>query len=403
MRLNIRPLAMTGLWLGILLLSNSNAIADEKAIVEKSVAEPVRAVMQHHGIPGMAVGITLNGQTYVFNYGAASKATGKPVDNDTLFEIGSVSKTFTATLASYAQVTHQLSLSDNASKYLPILRGSTFDKVSLLDLGTYTSGGLPLQVPDDIKNEDQLMQSLKNWKPTYAPGTYRTYSNPSIGLLGVIVAKTMKEDFSALMERKLFSALGLRNSYINVPIGQMDRYAQGYTDADAPIRMAPGVLWEQAYGVRTTAGDMLRFVAANMKLLQLDDKWQRAINDTHIGYYRIGAMTQDLIWEQYSYPVASKDLLWGNSTKVSYNANPAVKIDPPSPPRDDFLINKTGSTNGFGAYVAFVPTKKIGIVLLANKPYSIQARVTLAQEILNRLANPPPVIDIKSASTRADQ
>jgi beta-lactamase class C len=377
------------LWLGILLSPNSDAIADEKAIVEKSVAEAVRAVMEHHAIPGMAVGITLNGQSYVFNYGSASKATGKPVDNDTLFEIGSVSKTFTATLASYAQVTHQLSLSDNATKYLPSLRGSAFDKVSLLDLGTYTSGGLPLQVPDDIKNEDQLMQYLKNWKPTYAPGTYRIYSNPSIGLLGVIVAKTMKEDFSALMERKLFPALGLRNSYINVPTGQMDRYAQGYTDADAPIRMAPGVLWEQAYGVRTTAGDMLRFVAANMKLLQPDDKWQRAITDTHIGYYRIGAMTQDLIWEQYSYPVASKDLLWGNSTKVSYDANPAVKIDPPSPPRDDVLINKTGSTNGFGAYVAFVPTKKIGIVLLANKPYSIQARVTLAQEILKRLADPP--------------
>jgi beta-lactamase class C len=128
-----------------------------------------------------------------------------------------------------------------------------------------------------------------------------------------------------------------------------------------------------------------------MKLLQLDDKWQRAIADTHIGYYRIGAMTQDLIWEQYSYPVALKDLLWGNSTKVSYNANPAVKIDPPSPPRDDVLINKTGSTNGFGAYVAFVPAKKIGIVLLANKPYSIQARVTLAQEILTRLPDPPPL------------
>ncbi|HEY2568044.1 MAG TPA: class C beta-lactamase [Candidatus Udaeobacter sp.] len=381
---------MTGLWLGVLLPPNSNAIIDEKAIVEKSVTEAVRAVMEHHGIPGMAVGIALNGQTYVFNYGAASKATGKPVDNDTLFEIGSVSKTFTATIASYAQVTHQLSFSDNASKYLPSLGGGTFDKVSLLDLGTYTSGGLPLQVPDDIKNEDQLMQYLKNWKPTYAPGTYRVYSNPSIGLLGMIVAKTMKEDFSALMERELFAALGLRNSYINVPTGQMDRYAQGYTDTDAPIRMAPGVLWEQAYGVRTTAGDMLRFVAANMKLLQLDDKWQRAITDTHIGYYRIGAMTQDLIWEQYSYPVASKDLLWGNSTKVSYDANPAVKIDPPSSPRDDVLINKTGSTNGFGTYVAFVPTKKIGIVLLANKPYSIQARVTLAQEILKRLADPPP-------------
>jgi len=80
-------------------------------------------------------------------------------------------------------------------------------------------------------------------------------------------------------------------------------------------------------------------------------------------------MTQDLIWEQYSCPAASKELLWGNSAEVSYKANAAEKIDPPSPPTDDVLINKTGSTNGFGTYVAFVPAKKTGVVLLANKRY----------------------------------
>jgi len=103
------------------------------------------------------------------------------------------------------------------------------------------------------------MEYFKKWKPTYTPGTYRTYSNPSIGLLGLITARSMKEDFAALMEGKLFPALGLKNSYINVPSAQMDHYAQGYTDKDEPIRMTPGVLGEEAYGVRTTAGDMARF------------------------------------------------------------------------------------------------------------------------------------------------
>ncbi|PZR72983.1 MAG: class C beta-lactamase [Chthoniobacterales bacterium] len=385
MRLNILNPAMAALCVGLLLPTSSDAADDEKTKIEKIVAQAIRPVMEHYGIPGMAVGIVLNGQSYVFDYGVASKATGKPVDSDTLFEIGSVSKTFTATLASYAQIGGQLSLSDPASKYLPPLRGSTFDKVSLLNLGTHTSGGLPLQVPDDITNYDQLMRYFQSWKPTYARRTYRTYSNPSIGLLGVIAAKSMNEDFVALMEGKLFPALGLKNTWLNVPTAQMDHYAQGYTDKDAPVRMTPGVLGPEAYGVRTTSGDLLHFVEANMKMLELEERWQRAITDTHIGYYKIGAMTQDLIWEQYAYPVELKDLLFGNSGEVSQKANPAVKLDPPSPPQDDVLINKTGSTNGFSTYVAFVPARKIGVVLLANKRYPNDARVTFAYRVLEDL------------------
>jgi CubicO group peptidase (beta-lactamase class C family) len=72
--------------------------------------------------PGMAVGVVMNGGTYVYQYGMASEITRRPVDGNTLCEIGSVSKTLTATLASYAQDTGKLSLSDMASKYLASLR-----------------------------------------------------------------------------------------------------------------------------------------------------------------------------------------------------------------------------------------------------------------------------------------
>ena len=59
--------------------------------------------MQEHDVPGIAVAVTIDGQQHFFSYGVASKEKNKPVTKDTLFEIGSVSKTFTATLASYAQ------------------------------------------------------------------------------------------------------------------------------------------------------------------------------------------------------------------------------------------------------------------------------------------------------------
>lgn len=130
---------------------------------------------------------------------------------------------------------------------------------------------------------------------------------------------------------------------------------------------------------------MLRFIDANMNLIGLENTLRRAIVNTHTGYYRIGPMTQDLIWEQYRAPVPLSSLLQGNSAQMAFEENHTVKIDPPLPPQTDVVINKTGSTSGFAAYVAFMPRQKIGVVLLANKSYPIEARVTAAYRILTRL------------------
>jgi beta-lactamase class C len=394
MRLNILKTvaakAVATLCLVCWLPSTGQAADGRAAEIEKIVAQTIRPMMQSQGIPGMAVAVVVDGQRYVYEFGVMSKATGQPVTRDTLFEIGSVSKTFTATLVSVAQVGGQLSLSDPASKFLPALRGSSFDKISLLDLGTHTSGGLPLQFPGGVTNDDQMMRYFREWKPTHTPGTVRNYANPSIGLLGMIAARSLNDGFDVLMERRVFGPLGLRHTHLQVPKAAMPHYAQGYTKQDAPARMMPGLRASEAYGVKTTAGDLLRFVEANMGLVRVEADLQRAIMATHTGYYRVGAMTQDLIWEQYVYPVDLKDLLAGNSSKMSLGADPVDRIDPPSQPRDDVWINKTGSTNGFGSYVAFVPAKKIGIVLLANKNYPNEARVTAVHGILTRLIGNAP-------------
>jgi beta-lactamase class C len=80
-------------------------------------------------------------------------------------------------------------------------------------------------------------------------------------------------------------------------------------------------------------------------------------------------------------------LLDGNAPEIIFNATPVTQLKPPGQPHDDVWINKTGSTNGFGAYVAFVPEKRLGIVILANKNYPIADRVTAAYQILRSLAD----------------
>ena len=345
----------------------------------------IRPLMREYRIPGMAVAVIVNGESYFYSYGVASLETRRPITNKTLFEIGSASKTFTATLASFAQVNGNLALSDSASKYLPSLRGSSFDNVSLLNLGTHTSGGLPLQVPDAIHDDAQLMDYFRQWQPSYAASTYRVYSNPSIGMLGMIAARSMNEPFDDAIEKKLFPMLGMTHSYINVPPDQMKDYAQGYTKQGAPIRLSAGALSSEAYGIKSSTSDMIRFIAANMQMIKIDSVLQRAINETHTGYFRAGEITQDLIWEQYPYPVELKQVLAGNSDAMAYQATKVIELNPPLQPQANALINKTGSTNGFAAYVAFLPAQKLGIVILANKNYPIAPRVTAAYQILTQL------------------
>lgn len=368
-----------------LMTNSAHAATQEPDTVRSTVETTISPVMKQYGIPGMAIGIVDGDKEYFFDFGVSSRESGKPVNRSTLFELGSISKTFTATLASYGQEKGQLKLSDPVSRYLPEMKGPAFGEVKLLHLGTHTPGGFPLQVPDDIRNTQELMTYLQHWKPQFSMGTQRTYSNPSIGMLGFITAKAMGQEFTPLIQTQLFSGLGLQDTYIDVPSAKMKDYAQGYTKQDKPTRVNKAVLWAEAYGVKSTSRDMLRFLQSNMQMGKIDDKLQRAVINTHQGYFQTSAFTQDLIWEQYPYPVPVESLLKGNSSAFALSPQAVTPVHPPQPPQNKVWINKTGSTNGFGAYVAFVPDRKLGIVILANKNYPNEDRIRIAHKILSHL------------------
>ncbi|MDR6958543.1 beta-lactamase class C [Pseudomonas brassicacearum] len=353
--------------------------------IEETVNATIEPLMKQQGVAGMAVAITHNGQRHFFNYGVASKDTKKPVTDQTLFEIGSVSKTFTATLGAYAQAQGKLSLSDPASRFAPELRGSAFDGISLLNLATYTPGGLPLQFPDEADHPGRVLDYYKTWKPLYPTGTQRVYSNPSIGLFGFLAARSLGLPFDEVMEHTLMPGLGLKHSYVRVPQDQLGRYAQGYAKDGKPVRVGPGALDSEAYGVKTSSSDLIRFIEANLQPEKLDADLRKAIATTHTGFYSVGGMTQGLGWEFYPYPISLDELLAGNAPQMAMTPNKVEPLDPPRPAPDDAWINKTGSTNGFGAYAAFVPGKNMGIVLLANKNYPIEERVKAAHRILTAL------------------
>ena len=376
MRPSLRPLLVTL----SLCLGSQSAFAE----LNQAVDAAVKPMMQAYAIPGMAIAISHKGQQHFFEYGVASHESGQAVDRHTLFELGSISKLFTATLGAYAEARGTLNLSDNASQYLPELRGSAFDHISLLDLATYTPGGLPLQFPDAVSSERQMLDYYRNWQAVYAPGMQRLYSNPSIGLFGHLAAASMAKPFQQLMEKDLLPQLGMQESYVQIPAEQMTRYAWGYRD-DKAVRVGPGALDAEAYGLKSTAADMLRLIDANLHPDKLPTPLRQAVSSTHRGYYQVGDMTQALGWERYAYPISLAKLQAGNSAEMALQPQPVERFSVPKPAEGDLLLNKTGSTNGFGTYILLLPARDIGLVILANRNYPNAERVRLALQLLESL------------------
>jgi beta-lactamase class C len=357
--------------------------ADGPANLLRRIYEPVA---DQHAVPGMVVGLQLRGQRYFFEHGVLASGEPARADRHTLFELGSISKCFTATLGSLSQVRGKLSFSTPVEEIEPALRGSPIGRATLLHCATYTAGGLPLQFPDAIQSEGDALNYYRGFRPAAAPGEIRRYSNPSIGLFGHAIAKASGRPFVELSQHELFAALKLDNTFIRVPASEMRRYAWGHDAAGRHIRVNPGVFDAEAYGVKSTATDMLDFLAANLRPATLAPDMREAVEATHVPYFRAEPMAQGLGWEQYSWPVTEQHLLDGNGTRIVMQPNAVQQTHARQPSTAKTLFNKTGSTGGFGAYALFVPDLQLGLVMLANRNFPVAARVSAARRIIAALA-----------------
>lgn len=371
----------------LLLTASCSALAapaSDKQLAE-IVNRTIAPLMQEQAIPGMAVAVIYQGKPHFFTWGKADIDGNKPVTQQTLFELGSVSKTFTGVLGGDAIARGEINLSDPVTKFWPGLTGKQWQHINLLHLATYTAGGLPLQVPDEVTDEAALLKFYQHWQPQWAPGEKRLYANASIGLFGALAVKPSGMSFEQAMTTRVLQPLKLNHTWLNVPATEEKNYAWGYRDGKA-VHVSPGMLDAEAYGVKTTIEDMASWVQANMTPSTVnDEKLQQGIALAQSRYWRIGEMYQGLGWEMLNWPVKAKTVVDGSDNKVALAPTTAVEINPPAPAVKASWVHKTGSTGGFGSYVAFIPEKNLGIVMLANKSYPNPARVDAAYQILDAL------------------
>ena len=207
----------------------------------------------------------------------AKKGEGA-VDANTVFEIGSVTKVFTALLLADAVKRGEVALTDPVSKYLPPdvkVPERSGKKITLVDLATHTSG-LP-RMPTNFHPKDpanpyadytvpQLYEFLGTVVLTHDIGSNYEYSNLGGGLLGHALARRAGTDYETLVRTRILEPLGMKSTAITLSKSMKERLTPGHDPAlhqvanwDLPALAGAGAL-------RSTANDLLTFLAANIGL-----------------------------------------------------------------------------------------------------------------------------------------
>ena len=241
--------------------------------IRKILVERIDAF--HMGV-GIVVGVIDPQGRRVVAYGSLNQGDSRPLNGDTIFEIGSVTKVFTSLLLSDMVQHGEVALADPVAKYLPAdvkvpERGGRV--ITLVDLSTHTSGlpRLPSNLlPKDPANPyadytvEQLYQFLSSYQLTRDIGAQFEYSNLGGGLLGHALARRAGMDYEALVRSRISSPLGMSSTGITLTPEMKGRLAVGHNDKltavpnwDLPTLAGAGAL-------RSSANDLLTFLGANL-------------------------------------------------------------------------------------------------------------------------------------------
>lgn len=300
---------------------------------------------------GIAVGLIDEQGSLVVGYGKLSKTDDREPDGKTVFEIGSISKVFTATLLAEMVWRKEVGLDDPVQKFLPEsvrvpVRDGTV--MTLYHLATHTSG-LP-RMPDNFAPADprnpyadytveQMYEFLSRVALTGKPGARAAYSNYGVGFLGHILALHAGSDYETLVRQRITGPLKMTDTVITLTPELEKRLAQGY---DASLEPVPN--WDiptlaGAGALRSTVDDMLLFLAANLGLTE--SPLFEAMEDCQLPREELGPeMHIGLGWI----------LRQGHGRTIHWH---------------------NGGTGGYHSFVGFDKERKKGVVVLSNSTNDI--------------------------------
>lgn len=311
----------------------------------QSIDELIRERVDAGETPAMVVAVHQDGKTKYYTYGYADVASKRPVDSKTLFEIGSITKTFTTTAVAQQAQEGKIKLTDPIQASLPAevkvpVRGDKL--ITFEDLASARSGlpRLPANlIPADQTNpyidytEDKLYAFLNGYQLTRDIGSQYEYSNLGMGLLGLLVSRIDGRTYRESIEARILKPLGMKNTFLNTPGRKDKNSAVGYSDGKA----VPAWTWTDAScmqgagGLLSNAEDMMTYLLANMN--PPDNALGKAMTDAHQTRLDIGR----------------------NNMKIGLGWHIRNKI-----------VWHNGGTGGFRTFAGYEPEKKMAVVLLTN-------------------------------------
>jgi len=324
----------------------AQSVFPSDAEIRKLLAD--RIDTQRQGV-GIVVGVIEPRGRRVVSYGALAKGDKRPLNGDTLFEIGSTTKVFTSLLLADAVQRGEVALTDPVSKYLPAgvkmpERGET--KITLQDLAAHTSGlpRLPSNLaPTDVMNPyadytvEQLYSFLSSATLTRDIGAHYEYSNLGAGLLGHALGLRTGMSYEELVKKRILVPLGMKSSAITLSGALHKRLAAGHDASLSPAKNWDLPTLAGAGALRSTTNDLLTFLAAELGLGSRTPL-APAITAQLATRRPTGAPGLDITlgWHILTTP-GGREIVWHN-----------------------------GGTGGYRSFIGFDPKKKAGIVVLSN-------------------------------------
>lgn len=295
---------------------SGNVLSDNplKTRLDSIVEAAVRPYINLSGNVGLSAGVHYNGQDYFYNYGTIRVGEDSLPDNHTIYEIASITKTFTATLLGLAVVQKKVTLDQPITKFLPdsVARNPALKGITLKQLANHTAGfpSLPSNLgmtraeqPYEHYDQAHLFSYLKTATLESTPGKVSAYSNFGFGLLGVILERIYGMSYAALLSKYITGPQGMKNTGITV----YGKTAQGYDGAVNPVEMWDFNSLKGAGMLKSDAEDLLKY--AKLQLEQGKDPLHQAIALTHQQTFDDGTNRIGLAWRR----IPQKDeWLWHN-------------------------------------------------------------------------------------------
>lgn len=357
-------------------LAATAAQADHAALAEHPlVASNLRllevwlqAEMDYRDQPGYVIGIVYDQELiYAKGFGYTDVASKRPMTTDTLFHIGSQSKTFTAIAVLQLQEQGKLRLDDPVAKYIPSFAVKDGDyartPITIFQLLTHTSGLMSegtktLHWSDlDFPTREHIDEQIESVDLAFMPGTKRKYSNLGFALAGQIVERVSGKSFKDYVTENILVPLEMRSTYVELPEDQQARLATGYGRRMPDGKREVMPFWDAqgmtpAGGMFSTATDLAKYVVWQMRLSEAGEK---------------EILEPVTLWDMQR--VQWVDPEWKEGWGLGFQIVHRQQGD---------LVGHTGQVPGYYSTTYRDPQRKMAVIVLANsmdaQPYLGQPR-----------------------------